>query len=118
MKIKRQGAWRDMQPLMVDPSNPSDLERLVQRYIRQEMRPFSTKLSMLPAGDCFESIMGDGTRMILFLPGDELILDDETLDEASKFHTEAVTQPAAGRKRAAKEDISRPHHARKIRHWD
>ena len=71
---------------------------------------------MLPAGDCFESIMGDGTRMILFLPDDELILDDETLEEASKFHAEAVTQPAAGRKRAAEEDISRPYHDRKMRH--
>jgi hypothetical protein len=118
MKIKRQGAWRDMQPLMVDPSNPSNLKRLLQRYIRQEMRPFSTRLGMLPAGDCFELIMGDGTKMILFLPDDELILDDETLDEALKFHAEAMTQPAAGQKRAAKEDISSHHHTRKtlVRH--
>ena len=107
-----------MLPLIVDPSNLSDLERLLQRYIRQEMRPLSTKLNMLPAGDCFDSIMGDGTRMVLFLPNDELILDDETLEAALKFHAEAVTQPAAGRKRAAEEDISRPHHARKMRHWD
>ena len=99
MKTKQQGAWRDMLPPMVDPSNPCDLERLLQRYIRQEMRPLSTKLNMLPAGDCFDSIMADGTRMVLFLPDDGLILDDETLDEASKFHAEAVTQPVALDKR-------------------
>ena len=56
--------------------------------------------------------------MVLFLLDDELILDDETLEVALKFRAEAVTQPAAGQKRAAEEDISRPHHARMMRHWD
>ena len=63
-------------------------------------------------------VMGDGARIILVLPDDELILDNETLDAALKSHTEAVTQPVAGQKRDAEEDISRPHHARKMRRWD
>jgi hypothetical protein len=96
---------------MIDPSNPSNLEHLLQKYIWQEMWPFSTRLSILPAGDCFESITGNGIKMILFLPDNELILNDEILDEALKFHMEAMTQPAVRQKRATKKDISSRHHA-------
>jgi hypothetical protein len=118
MKIKRQGDWRDMQPLMVDPSNPSDVERMMQRYIRQGIRPLNTRLGMLSAQHGFASITGDETNMILFLPDGELVLEGETIDSATRFHAEAVIQSAAGRKRAAEEDISRPYHPRKMRQWD
>ena len=56
--------------------------------------------------------------MILFLPDDELVFDDGTRDAALKFHAEAATQPAAGRKRAAEEDISHSHHTWTMRHGD
>lgn len=118
MKIKRLGIWRDMQPLKVDPFNPSDVERMMQRYIRQGMRPLNTRLGMLPAHHAFASVTGDGTNTILFLPDGELVLEGETLDAASRFHAEAVTAPVAGQKRLAEEDISQSYHARKMRQWD
>jgi hypothetical protein len=117
MKIKRQGAWRDMHPIMVDPSNPSDLERMVQRYILQGLRPFNTRLGMLNARDCFASITGDGTNIILFIPDGELVIDGETLETAAFFYSNAVAQIQARRKRAAEEDISQAYHPRKMRQW-
>jgi hypothetical protein len=121
MKIKRQGDWRDIRLLMVDPSNPSDverIERMMQRYIRRGIRPLNTRLGMLSAQHGFASITADETNMILFLPDGELVLEGETIDSARRFHTEAVIQSAAGRKRAAEEDISLSSQPRKMRQWD
>jgi hypothetical protein len=56
--------------------------------------------------------------MILFLPDGEIVLDDETLDNAARFHADAVAVATLERKGAAEDDLSRIHHARKMRHWD
>lgn len=116
MKVKRHGAWRDMQPVMVDPNNTADFERRVDRYIREGLRPLNTRLGMLPTRHCFALITDDGTNMILFLPDGEIVLDDETLDNAARFHTDAVAGATLERKRAAEDDLSRIHHARKMRY--
>ena len=117
MKIKHQGAWRDMQPLMVDPSNTSVLERAIDRYLRDGIRPLNTQLGILPSRHCFASITGDGTNTVLLLPDRELILEGEMVEDASRFHAEATAQPVAGHKRPAEEDISQLNHARKMRPW-
>jgi hypothetical protein len=118
MKIKHQGTWRDMQPLMVDPRNTSVLERAIDRYLREWIRPLNTHLGILPSRHCFASLTGDGTNTVLLLPDGELILEGETVEDASRFHAEATAQPMAGHKRPAEEDISRFNHARKMRQWN
>jgi hypothetical protein len=70
---------------------------------------------MLLARHCFTLITDDGTNMILFLPDGEIVLDDETLDNAARFHADAVAVATLERKRAAEDDLSRTHHARKMR---
>ena len=81
-------------------------------------RPLNTHLGMLLPDDGFASITADKTNMILFLPDGELVLEGETIESARKFHAKAVIQSAAGRKRAAEEDISRSYHPRKARQLD
>lgn len=117
MKVKRHGAWRDMQPIMVDPNNTADFERRVNRYIRDGLQPLSTRLGMLPTRHCFALITDDQTNMILFLPDGEIVLDDETLENATRFHADAVAGATFERKRAAEDDLSRNYHAQKIPRW-
>lgn len=106
-----------MQPLMVDPRNTSVLERAIDRYLREGIRPLNTRLGILPSRHYFASITGDGTNTVLLLLDGELILEGETIEDASRFHAEASAQSVAGHKRPAEEDISRLNHAPKMRQW-
>jgi hypothetical protein len=75
-------------------------------------------LGKLPTRHCFALITGDRTNTILFLPDVELVLDGETLDTASQFHADALALAIVEHKRVAEDDLSRAHHARKMRHWE
>jgi hypothetical protein len=102
---------------MVDPSNPSDAEGVMRDYIHKRIRPFNTSLRIIGGKDCFKSVIGDRTNMILLIPDGELDINGETLDTASKFRADGLAQAEPGRKRTASDNISRFYHPRKIRRW-
>lgn len=59
--------------------------------------------------------MDNRTNMILFLPNREIVLDNETLDNAARFHADTMAVAILERKRAAEDDLSCTYHARKMR---
>ncbi|KAI9767338.1 MAG: hypothetical protein M1840_005747 [Geoglossum simile] len=109
-KVRERGIWKDIPPLIVNLSDPSEVEYIAIKNLRKEIRTFNTNLRMLAPNECFEAVTGNGTNTILLIPQKELVIDDEMLNSAAEIHAKAVSQ---GLKRVAPDDISWFHHYRK-----
>ena len=81
-KIREKGAWRDVESLIVDHSDPSEVASVVKKYIRKGVRAFNTEAQLLGPEDCFEAATADGTNTILLIPENKLDIDDRLLDSA------------------------------------
>ncbi|KAI9777125.1 MAG: hypothetical protein M1839_009081 [Geoglossum umbratile] len=109
-KVRERGIWKDIPPLIVNLSDPSEVEHIAIKNLRKEIRTFDTNLCMLALNECFEAVTSNGTNTILLILQDKLVIDDEMLNSAAEIHAKAVSQ---GLKRVATDDISRFHHYRK-----
>ncbi|KAI9769847.1 MAG: hypothetical protein M1840_003841 [Geoglossum simile] len=109
-KVRERGIWKDIPPLIVNLSDPSEVEYIAIKNLRKGIRTFDTNLRMLAPNECFEAVTGNGTNTMLLIPQEELVIDDEMLNSAAEIHAKAVSQ---GLKRVAIDDISRFHHSRK-----
>ena len=107
-KIWERGLWRDVPPLKVDPTDPSEVERIAKKYMRKKIRTLNTKLRMLAPKECFQSVIDDRTHTVLLIAQSQLVIDDAMLKSASKIHEEAIKR-ALGLKRVAADDISQLH---------
>ena len=45
--VLKRGVWRAADSLLVDPSNPSEVERMAKKYMRKRIRLFDTELNIL-----------------------------------------------------------------------
>ena len=79
-KVKERGIWRDIPPLIVDSSNPSEVERVVKKCTWKGFRVFDTNQRMLSLKECFQVVTQNGTNTILLIPQNELVIDDTALD--------------------------------------
>ncbi|KAF1948545.1 hypothetical protein CC80DRAFT_556251 [Byssothecium circinans] len=76
-KIRERGAWRTSHRLDVDPSNPSEVERVAVKYMRKKMRLFDTELNILTPRDCFEAATAEGRNTILLIPEAEIYISEQ-----------------------------------------
>jgi hypothetical protein len=52
----------------VDPSDPSEVERVAVKYMRKKIRLFDSELNILTPQDCFEAATADRRNIILLIP--------------------------------------------------
>jgi hypothetical protein len=83
----------------VDPSDPSEIERVAVKYIRKHVRLFNTKLNILAPADCFEAATTDGSNTILLIPEAEIDITKELENSISKLAPEGDSIQEEGRKR-------------------
>lgn len=106
-KIWERGNWRDMSIHIVDPSDPSAIERVAKKNLRKNIRIFDTNLRMLAPQDCFEAATAHGMNTILLIPETKLYAINDIAASAAGIHRQL------GRKREAVDEISERHHIRK-----
>jgi len=87
----------------VDPSDPSEIERLAVKYMRKRIRLFDTKLNILTPADCFEAATADGSNTILLIPEAEIDINEELEYSISKLASEGDSGPE-GPKRSRRSD--------------
>lgn len=112
-KIWERGNWRDMSDHLVDPSDPSGIERVANNAIKKKIRPFDTNLRRLTPQDCFEAATANGTNTIFLIPETDMNIINEVAATASDIRVNMLPHRELGRKRVAVEEISERHHIRK-----
>ena len=83
--VRERGAWRTSHTLDVDPSNPSEVERVAVKYMRKRIRLFDTELNILTPQDCFEAAIIDGRNTILLIPETEIEIGPELEASVAKL---------------------------------
>jgi hypothetical protein len=90
-KVKERGIWRDIPALVVDSSDPSEVERVAKKCMWKGFRVLDTNQRMLSPQECFQVVTQNGTNTILLIPQNELVIDDTALDFISDIQTDAVS---------------------------
>ena len=101
-KIRERGAWRTADRLLVDPSDPSEVERVAKKYMRKRIRLFDTALNILTPQECFEAALASGTNTIFLIPEAEISINEELEASVSELasNTDSHTEhePKRGRR--------------------
>jgi hypothetical protein len=92
-KVRERGVWRTANSLLVDPSDPSEVERVAKKYMRKRIRLFDTALNILTPRDCFEAALADETNTILLIPEAEIDIDKELEASVSELASNTDTEP-------------------------
>ncbi|GFF96384.1 hypothetical protein IFM53868_08512 [Aspergillus udagawae] len=75
------GRWKTVHELQVNPSDPSDVERIARKDARNRNATFYDKnLRKLTPAQCFEAAIEDGTNTIFMQFDGELVMDEETME--------------------------------------
>ena len=82
-KVRERDVWRIAHVLDVDPSDPSEVERVAVKYMRKHIRLFDTELNILTSRDCFEGATISGKTTILPIPEKEIDISEELEASAS-----------------------------------
>lgn len=67
-KIYERDGWRTDRSLLVDSSDPSEVERVTKKYMRKGIRPVDRSLNLLVPSLCFEAALADESNTIFLLP--------------------------------------------------
>ncbi|EJP62021.1 uncharacterized protein BBA_09069 [Beauveria bassiana ARSEF 2860] len=67
-KLLIDGEWKTQTSVVVDPAEPSAVQRQAAKYMRNGMGIFDSENQMLRPQNCFGRVTGDGTRTIYLLP--------------------------------------------------
>lgn len=102
-KVWERSGWRTSHSLDVDPSDPSEVERVAVKYMRKRIRLFDTELNILTPQGCFEAATADERNIILLIPETGIDISGEL--EASI--SELVSKEASTAKESPKK---RGHH--------
>jgi hypothetical protein len=76
----------------VDPSEPSEVERVAKKYIRKGIRPFDTSFNLLLSRICFQVVTANGTNTILLVSEDYIRFDNQLV----VFETTSDAGPSTG----------------------
>ena len=76
-KILDREVWMTERSLLVDPSEPSEVERVAKKYTRKGIRPFDTSLNLLVPRHCFQTVTTNGTNTVLLIKDDGLHVDSQ-----------------------------------------
>jgi hypothetical protein len=74
------GGWKTVHELQVNPSDPSEVERVARKDARNQNATFYDKnLRKLTPAQCFEAAIEDETNTIFMKFEGELVMDEETM---------------------------------------
>jgi hypothetical protein len=76
-KILEGEVWRTDRSLLVNPFEPSEVERVAKKYMRKGIRPFDTSFKLLLPRTCFQAVTTDGTNTILLIQEDDLHVNNQ-----------------------------------------
>jgi hypothetical protein len=99
-KVQERGVWRTSRSLYVDPSDPSEVERVAVKYMRKGIRLFDTELNILTPADCFEAATANGSNTIILIPEAEINISEELETSISKLESDEESTTEKGRKRS------------------
>jgi hypothetical protein len=98
-KIHERDDWRTVRSLLVDSSDPSEVERVATKYMRKGIRAFDSSLNLLVPRMCFEAAIADGSNTILLVPENTIQVNNQVV----KFVPDAMSD----RKLSAKARVKR-----------
>lgn len=76
--VLREGRnWVEQEDLSIDPSDPSQVERVAEEHTRNRRFLFNTTLRSMAPSECFEAVVDDGTNAVLLIPEGSIIIEDE-----------------------------------------
>ena len=80
-KIREQGdgPWKTAHSLLVDPSDPSEIERVAIKYMRKEIRLFNTSSKVLKPRECFAAAILNNENTIYLIPETEIHVNEQFL---------------------------------------
>ncbi|KAL5321305.1 hypothetical protein ACEPPN_012120 [Leptodophora sp. 'Broadleaf-Isolate-01'] len=99
-KIHERGIWRTDRSLLVDISDPSEVERVAKKYMRKGIRPFDSSLNVLVPRTCFQAATADGSNTILLVPEDRIKVNNQLVVSASNVMLERELPPGDRQNRA------------------
>ncbi|KAH6703055.1 hypothetical protein BKA61DRAFT_660971 [Leptodontidium sp. MPI-SDFR-AT-0119] len=76
-KIYERDVWRTDRSLLVDSSDPSEVERVAKNYMRKHIRPFDSSLNPLVPRTCFQAAIADGSNTILLVPENSIQVNNQ-----------------------------------------
>jgi hypothetical protein len=97
-KIHERGAWRTADSLLVDRSDPSEVERVAKKYMRKRIRLFDTTLNILTPQECFEAALADKAGTIFLIPEAEMKIDEELEESISELASNLEHEPKRSRR--------------------
>ncbi|MCJ1355759.1 MAG: hypothetical protein MMC33_005751 [Icmadophila ericetorum] len=93
-KIYERDVWKTDHSLLVDPSEPSEVERVAKEYMRKGFRPFDISFSLLVPRTCFKAVTADGTNTVLLVPENDICVNNQLV----VFKPAADAGPSTGRR--------------------
>ena len=80
------GEWnRVVHQMVVDPSDPSPVERMAKKNARKRNATFyDQNLRTLAPTQCFDAAIEDGTKTIFVTFDNELVVDEETMESVTR----------------------------------
>ena len=76
-KVQERGVWRTDRSLVVNPSEPSEVERVTKKYMRKRFRPFDTSFNPLVPRTCFQAVTADGTNTVILISEDDIRVNNQ-----------------------------------------
>jgi hypothetical protein len=76
-KIHERDVWRTDRSLLVDSSNPSEVEQVAKKYIRKGIRPFDSSLNLLVPRTCFQAAITNRSNTILLVPENSIQVNNQ-----------------------------------------
>jgi hypothetical protein len=74
------GGWKTVHELQVNPSDPSEVERVARKDARNQNATFYDKnLRKLTPAQCFQAVIEDETNTIFMKFDGELAMDEEIM---------------------------------------
>ncbi|KAG4414646.1 hypothetical protein IFR04_012217 [Cadophora malorum] len=93
-KIRERDVWRTDRSLLVDLSDPSEVERVAKKYMRKAIRPFDSSLNLLVPRTCFQAATADGSNTILLVREDDIEVNNQLVLSVSNEIPERELPPS------------------------
>lgn len=88
--VLREGCdWVDQEDLSIDPSDPSQVERVAEEHMRNRCFIFNTILRSMAPSECLEAVVSGGKNVVLLIPEGSVNIDDELSISAEKLGVNA-----------------------------
>jgi hypothetical protein len=97
--IRERRVWRTANSILVDPEDPSIIERIATKYMRKQIRLFDEELYPLTPEGCFQAAIAGGRNAIYLIPEAEIDVGHENVSSIREIPSNAELGPSRKRGR-------------------